>query len=283
MKPDNTILHAISANSIKLSTIMETQLHISYLTSKFSAMLGQYENSSTGLYPTPLPLVRMFDAELSALQVRFSKQWAPSNEISFLGARLNLYAYVLTQTLEVTGPADSPQLKAAAEFVMLGSQAAMRLVHVMCTNPDEAIKGVQHSMYCFIYAVLFLLRISGTAQNAPIDRAEIQTAISQSWAVIKGLSKEANDYMAKTCGVIEYASNHIDWCRAIPYPGKANSLMANNFIADVVVRASERYRKHGRDGPTQRVDLSEIDLPVWSELELGAQEVLDMFMEYGVS
>ena len=265
---------------------METQLHIAYLSSKFSAMLGQYENSSTGLYPTPLPLVRMFDAELSALQVRFSKHWTTGNEISFLGARLNLYSYVLAQSLHVAGSADSPQLKAAAEFTMLGSQAAMRLVHIMCVNPDEAVKGAQHSMYCFIYAVLFLLRISGTAQNSPIDHAEIRSAISQGCAIIKGLSKEPNDYMAKTCGVIEYASNNVDWCRAIPYPGKASSLMANNFIADVVLRASERYQKlheeDGSDGPVQTVDLSEMDLPAWSELELGAQEVLDFFMEYGL-
>ena len=276
LKADNAVLHALSARSPKLPKVLESQLHIAYIASKYSTLLGQYESSSTGLLPAPHTLVRALDTELNILQSRDSDTWSPATEIAFLGARLNLYAYVLADSPPNSAPSLEPK-EDNIEFVILGSRAAVRLLHIVYMSPNELIKGTQHTDYCVVFAVLFLLRIFGTAQKALIDEAAVWNAISQTWTLMKGLSNVERDHMARICTIIEYVTNCADWSGEAPVPGKARSLMANNFIADVVIRARQRYHAHtesGADGPVPDGETAEVHFPMWSEFGFEDQDML---------
>jgi hypothetical protein len=290
LKADNAILDALSAPSPKLPKIMESQLHIAYITSKYSTLLGQYEGSSTGLLPAPHNLVRALDTELSILQNRYSETWFPATEIAFLGARLSLYAYVLTDSTPNSARSLEPK-EDDIEFIILGSRAAIRLLHIVYTSPHELAKGTQHTDYCVVYAVLFLLRIFGTAQRALMDETAVWNAIGQTWTLLKGLSKVERDHMARICTIIEYVTNCADWRGEAPAPEKATSLMANNFIADVVIRARQRYHAHAEsaaDRMEQAGGAEGAHIPVWSEFRFEDHDTLlaefgDIFGSYGLS
>jgi hypothetical protein len=277
LKADNAVLDALGGRSRKLPKVMESQLHIAYISSKYSTLLGQYEGSSTGLLPAPHTLVRALDAELSILQNRYSETWSPATEIAFLGARLSLYAYVLADSPPNSAPSLEPN-EDNIEFIVLGSRAAVRLLHIVYTSPHELAKGTQHTDYCVVYAVLFLLRIFGTAQKALIDETAVWNAISQTWTLLKGLSKVEHDHMARICTIIEYVTNCADWKGEI-------------FIADVVIRARQRYHAHAEsaaDGMVQAGETEEAHFPIWSEFRFEDQDTLlaefgDIFGSYGLS
>jgi len=290
LKANNAVLDALGSRSRKLPKVMESQLHIAYISSKYSTLLGQYEGSSTGLLPAPHTLVCALDTELSILQNRYSETWSPATEIAFLGARLNLYAYVLADCPPNSAPSLEPN-EDSVEFIVLGGRAAVRLLHIVHTSPHELAKGTQHTDYCVVYAVLFLLRIFGTAQKALIDETAVWNAISQTWTLLKGLSKVERDHMARICTIIEYVTNCVDWKGEIPAPGKVRSLMANNFIADIVIRARQRYHAHAEsaaDGMVQACETEETRFPNWSEFRFEDQDTLlaefgDIFESYGLS
>ena len=289
-KADYAVLHALNAGSPKLPKVMESQLHIAFVVAKYSVLLGQYESSSTGLLPAPHTLVRALDTELSVLESRYSETWSAATEIAFLGARLNLYAYVLADNPPNSASNFKPE-QDNIEFVNLGSRVAVRLLHIVCTSPHELVKGTQHTDYCVVYAVLFLLRIFGTAQKALMDETAVWNAISQTWTLMKGLSEVERDHMARICTIIEYVTNRADWSSEAPVPGKARSLMANNFVADVVIRARQRYHAHTESGaelPAPHSETDEANFPTWPEFGFEDQDMLlaefgDIFGLYGLS
>lgn len=173
----------------------------------------------------------------------------------------------------------------------LGSRAAIRLLHIVHTSPDELVKGTQHTDYCVVYAVLFLLRIFGTAQKALVDEAAVWNAISQTWTLMEGLSKVERNHMARVCTIIEYVTNCADWSGEPPVPGKARSLMANNFVADVVIRARQRHHvqtESGADLPVPQGETDEVHFPMWPEFGFEDQDMLlaefgDIFGSYSLS
>jgi hypothetical protein len=174
LKADNAVLNALSARSPKVPQVMGSQLQIAYIVSKYVALLSQYESSSTGLLPAAHTLVRSLDTELSILQSRYSDVWSSTTETNFISARLNLYAYVFADSPPNFASSLEPK-EVNIEFVNLGSRAAIRLLHIVYTSPNKLAKGTQHTDYCVVYAVLFLLRIFGTAQKALIARQPFRT------------------------------------------------------------------------------------------------------------
>jgi hypothetical protein len=174
LEADNAVLYALSARSPKLPQVMESQLQIAYIVSKYVALLSQYESSSTGLLPAAHTFVRSLDTELSILQSRYSDVWSSTTETTFISARLNLYAYVLADSPPNFVSSLEPK-EVNIEFLNHGSRAAIRLLHIVYTSPNELAKGTQHTDYFVVYAVLFLLRIFGTAQKALIARRPFRT------------------------------------------------------------------------------------------------------------
>jgi hypothetical protein len=67
--------------------------------------------------------------------------------------------------------------------------------------------------------------------------------------------------------------------------------MANNFIADVVIRARQRYHAYAKsvaDRMVQAGETGEAHIPVWSEFRIEDQDTLlaefgDIFGSYGLS
>ena len=255
LKVDNNVIAVLSSqlSDLQIPGDLECQIHISTVCLKYSSLLGQDETSPTGLLASPLPVVHTIDTELNVIQNRYSQTWSTATEIVFLGARLNLYAYSLNQSLS-RSPTNTPRPHSSeSEIVTIGSITATRLLQLACNSSAAVINGTEHTRHCVVYAVLFLLRISGPAQKSFIDEIAVRNAISHSWKLLASASRAESDHMSRVCSIIEYVSNHMDWSKDAPKdPGKPKSLMANNFIVDVVVRARERFAEaHGQNGNSE--------------------------------
>lgn len=221
------------------------QLHIALVTSKISVALGECETSANGLTADPIPFVQVFESELGMIQDRYAGEWSPADEVSFLDARLSLYAYVLDQ-----GNNQSPleSFRPVNELIAQSSITARQLLIVATTFPDILSKGIFHVFRSTSYAVFFLLRLLGTAQSQFIDEAAIKNIIRQTFALMKDMSETGSDrrfQCVRVCRIIENMIDYEDWNTNMPFTGKAKSFMANNFVADVaargIIKANQRH------------------------------------------
>jgi hypothetical protein len=254
-KSDNTILRALGDRPSEFADPMGSYLQITHISSRYSTLLGQSENDSTGLLPDPLPIVRTLDTELGIFQTRNALTWSPTVEITFLGARLNLYSYALAN-ITLNSASASRRGEADAEYVPLSFMAATRLLHLACSFPDEVRLGTLHMRFCAIYAVLFLLRISRSSHRNLIHETAAQNAISQTWAVLKKSSEVEGHSFTRVCAIIEYVSK-ADWSKDAPMPTR--SRMRGNFVIDVLILGAARHKKEAQEKQIQNLDALEMD------------------------
>ncbi|KAL4751803.1 hypothetical protein BDW72DRAFT_87758 [Aspergillus terricola var. indicus] len=251
---DHTVLHALNG-SIRgvLPTTTMIQLHIALITSKISTSLGECETSATGLTPDPLPFVGVFETELSMIQDRYASEWSPADEVSFLDAQLSLYSYALVQRM-ATDPLKNLH-PTVNQLITQGSLTARQLLTVLTAFPDELRKGTFHVFRSASYAVFFLLRILGTAPRECIDETGIRNIIRQIFTLMKEMSQTANDRRSqcvRVCRIIEHMIDGEDWDQETPFFGRAESFMANNFVADVAARGIIKANTRHAAAKTER-------------------------------
>lgn len=218
-----------------VTTTTRTQLHIALVTSKISAALGECESSATGLTADPFPFVRVFETELCMIQDKYACEWSPADEISLLDARLSLYSYVLDRKKTELPKSLPPE----TQLIVQSTISARQLLIVLTTFPDALGKGTFHVFRSASYAVFFLLRILGTAPSELIDEMGIRNIIRQTFTLMRDMSQTTNDRRSqcvRVCRIIEHMIDYEDWNKDTPFLGKAESFMANNFVADVAAR-----------------------------------------------
>lgn len=247
------------------------QLHIALVTSKISAALGECETSATGLTDDPLPLVRVFENELCMIQNRYACEWSPADEVSLLDARLSLYSYVLDQKK----PELPRILHTENEIIAKSSSTARQLLIVLTTFPDALSKGTFHVFRSASYAVFFLLRILGTAPSECIDETGIRNIIRQTFTLIMDVSQTANDRRSqcvRVCRIIEHMIDYEDWSKDTPFLGKAESFMANNYVADVaargMIKANMRHAAASTERDCREATAAGVPLEVESNFDL---------------
>ncbi|KAL2831543.1 fungal-specific transcription factor domain-containing protein [Aspergillus cavernicola] len=248
---DHTVLHALNVSMPGIPATTRIQLHIALVTSKISAALGECETSATGLTADPLPLVRVFETELCMMQDRYACEWSPADEVSFLDVRLSLYSYVLDQ--KKSEPLKS--LHPENELITQSSITARQLLIVVTTFPDALSTGTFHVFRSASYAVFFLLRILGTAPSEFIDEMGIRNIIRQTFALMRDISQTGDDRRSqcvRVCRIIEHMIDYEDWNKDTPFTGKAESFMANNFVADVAARGMIKANQRHAAAQTER-------------------------------
>ncbi|KAJ6113224.1 hypothetical protein N7523_006541 [Penicillium sp. IBT 18751x] len=277
---DHTVLHALNVSMPGIPATTRIQLHIALVTSKISAALGECETSATGLTADPFPLVRVFETEFCMIQDRYACEWSPADEISFLDARLNLYSYVLGQ--KKWEPLKSIHLE--NEIIIQSSITARQLLIVVTKFPDALSAGTFHVFRSASYAVFFLLRILGTAPTNSIDEMGIRNIIRQTFSLMRDISQKGDDRQpqcVRVCRIIEHMIDYEDWNKDTPFTGKAESFMANNFVADVaargMIKANQQHaaaqiesdcREAGAAGaPAEAESDLDLDFSIWNPME----------------
>lgn len=280
IRVDHTVLHALNNPKSRLPATTKTQLHVAFITSKISAALGECETSANGLIADPFPLVRIFETELSMIQSKYTEEWCPAEEVSFLDARLSLYSYAFGQMKYQ--PVES--LRSMNELFAQSSATARQLLIIVTTFPHILIKGIFHVFRCTSYAVFFLLRILATAPAQSIDESSIKNMIRQTFTLMRDISKTGNNLRfqcVRVCRIIEHMIDCEDWDKEMPFTGKAESFMAINFVADVaargIIKANQRHaaiQMESDSGLSMEAEISadvgldfDFDFSTWDSME----------------
>ncbi|KAJ5097191.1 hypothetical protein N7456_007912 [Penicillium angulare] len=308
IRPDHTILHAVNVSMAGVPETTRIQLHIALVTSKISSALGECETSTTGLMSDPLPLVRVFETELSTIQTKYANKWSPADEVSFLDARLSLYCYVLEQKTCSSSPSSSSliTLNTNNELITQSCLTAKQLLIILTTFPNTLRQGTLHILRAASYSIFFLLRLLGTAPEC-IDETDTRNIIRQIFTLMREISQTVNDRRSqcfRVCRITEQMIDYEDWDKETPFLGKAESFMGNNLVADVAARGmiqanmrhaaaqAERDRERERDsredveGVPAEVEVEpgfDLDFSIWDPMgwNLNWQDGDDLLFLHG--
>ncbi|KAL5340571.1 fungal-specific transcription factor domain-containing protein [Aspergillus crustosus] len=274
IKIDHTVLHTLNGLIPGVPLTTRIQLHIAVATSKISAALGENETTANGLTPDPLPFTRLFETELATIQTKYTSQWSPADEVSFLDARLSLYSYTL----------DQKALHREPDLITQSTLIARQLLIILTTFPDELRKGTFHVFRSASYAVFFLLRILGTAPREYIDEIVIRNIIRQTFTLMREMSQTANDRRSqcvRVCRIIENMIDYEAWNEDTPFLGKAESFMTNNFVADVAARGIIRANaRHAQASASTSAAAATATAKTEHELGAGAGAPVEMELEF---
>ncbi|KAK9327201.1 hypothetical protein V1520DRAFT_62955 [Lipomyces starkeyi] len=253
---DNAILEAMGS-SASIPAPMYHQLQIAKVKDRVSRLLGQDDQSCSGLHPDPIPLIRILNEEFNALASQQGASWEPEIKVIFICARLRLFSFAFLQDiLEVPG-AGLARGSASAEFCTSAYSAAMELTTIATSRPSSAIFWTAEIWACIIYAAMFLLRLGERSQVYGLDDASIRSAISQLRGLVADNSIGHDDHLSRVCAIIDYLSK--DGCAHSPRgrPLKFYSRMSSNLVFDTVWHAKERFNlAKGNQIPNSDINLA---------------------------
>ncbi|OBT68086.1 hypothetical protein VE03_01510 [Pseudogymnoascus sp. 23342-1-I1] len=259
---DHAILEAMGGSSASIPATIYHQLQIANVKDRVSRLLGQNNQSSSGLQPDPTPFIRILNEELDMLASQQEANWEPEIKITFICARLRLYSFAFLQDIIEEPDAGLTRDSARTEFCLSAYLAAMGLTTIASSRSPKAMFWTAEIWTCIVYATMFLLRLWERSKIYGLDETSIRSAVTQLRGLIAENSKEYDDHLARVCAIIDYLSK--DGCADIPLrrPLKFHSRLSSNLVLDTVWHAKERFNlAKGNQPPND--DMSMLDVENW--------------------
>jgi hypothetical protein len=245
---DQSLLEAIASKPPWLPDTLYHQLRNARQGYRICNVLGNHEITSTGLLPDPEPSLRMFDDEMRLQQTQFSQVWEKGDFIDFLGSKLLLCTFALAADgLSLSG--DSLQKESSSQWVIQAYLTATTLLGTAFSIRADVPFVPVHLRRCIVYAVFFLLKVTGRHQLRFIDECKARNSINQGWEMLKSCSMVENDNMSRTCAVIQYLSSG-DYTQGQLQTQPSlciRSRMGANLLVDAVFQARDRFSQSVKD------------------------------------
>lgn len=241
---------------------MYHQLQIANVKDRVSRLLGQNDQSCSGLHPDPIPLIRILNEELNALVSQQGASWEPEIKVIFIGARLRLYSFAFLQDIievPISGPARG---SASAEFCASAYSAAMELTAIASSRSSGAIFWTAEIWSCIIYSAMFLLRLGERFQVYGLEEVNIRSAITQLRSLVAENSRGQDDHLSRVCAIIDYLSKDDYANSPSGRPLKFSSRMSSTLVFDTVWHAKERFHL-ARGTQLPNSDMSLLDMENW--------------------
>lgn len=270
VKVDNSILDALSSHPSWLPSTLEQHLRIAYQSFQFCHTLGHHDLTSTGSFPNPVPIIRMFDVNLRALELHPGSEWTTSTEIAFLNAKLQLYSFAYAaSTSESTSAGASGLASWASDILAQAYLSAVKLIQTACNAPTEVPFWTSSIRNSVTYAVFFLIKLSTSPQHHFVDDITARNSISQAWNLLRGSSNTHHDHLSRVCAIIEYLSKCNETEVKHGSPVTVTSRMSANLQYDAIWRARQRFSKELRDSkPLDYTSAAEFEMSLSCLFEL---------------
>jgi hypothetical protein len=269
VKVDNSILNALSSHPSWLPSILEQHLRIAYQSFQFCHTLGHHELTTTGSLPNPVPIIRMFDANLRALELHSGSEWTTFTEIAFLKAKMQLYSFAYAaSTSESTTASASGLASWTSDILAQAYLSAVKLIQTACDSPTEIMFWTSSVRTSVAYAVFFLIKLSASPQHHFVDQITARNSISQAWNLLHGSSDTQHDHLSRICSVIEYLSKCNETEVKHGSPVTIKSRMSANLQYAAIWRARQRFSKEVRDSkPLDYTSAAEFERSYLFELD----------------
>ncbi|KXS99054.1 hypothetical protein AC578_6964 [Pseudocercospora eumusae] len=241
--PDNTILSALKDANLPKS--LQQHLEIALVDYRICHSLGQQGSVSTGLTSDPADFVRLYEAELKALNFKHESDWSFSAEIAYLKAYLDLFAFVCITALRRQQDSDGP--KTGEEYyVVEASRTAERLIQVACRYSEEVVRWSTDVRTASTFAVFFLLKLLAVWPHL-IDHVRAMNSVRQAWELYRQASQRKNDQYSRICSIVEYMSGVGGQDESFKTKMSVTSRAASNVLYDTVWAARLRFGQRVRD------------------------------------
>lgn len=258
---DHAILEVMGSSGSVPETIYH-QLQIANAKDRVSRLLGQNNQSSSGLRQDPTPFIRILNEELDMLASQQEANWEPEIKITFICARLRLYSFAFLQDIIEEPDVGATRVSARTEFSTLAYLAAMELTAIASSRSSKAIFWTAETWACIVYAAMFLLRLWERSKIYGLEETSIRSAVTQLRSLIAENSREHDDHLARVCAIIDYLSR--DGCADTPLrrPLKFHSRLSSNLVFDTVWHAKERFNL-AKANQLPNDDMPSIDMEDW--------------------
>ncbi|RFU24632.1 hypothetical protein B7463_g11708, partial [Scytalidium lignicola] len=240
VRVDNSILGTLTSLPSWLPEVLCRQLFIAYQVNRFTITLGNHEKTSTGLFPEPTPMIRMFDKDLRMAETRFESTSPPMELAMLLGARLSLYSFVFgAEDSGENSPLDT--INTNNEILSQAYITIMQLLKV-AVSPDAGI--IYWTALCrghIYFSVFFLLKLIKYPTYSFVDEIAARNIINQAWERLKSCSAGEGDHLSRICAIIQFLGTGSEsQVRGGPLL-VVKSRMSANIYRDAVWRAKKRF------------------------------------------
>jgi len=235
-KADHCILETLDTKPLWLPDCIFFQLQISNQVNKFINILGDHDQTSTGLLPNPASIIRMFHGELQLKDTHLTSRGRRRDYIYFLAAKLQLYSFALSDDADNPDRLDTKGNH--LEFLSDAFDTSMSLLQSGLHLAEELPYWPMHQKRYVVYAVFFLLRLIGRFHGS-VDEIAARNLIKQIWELFRQ-SCEAEDHISRACDIIEYLScNEINF--GFSESSRVRSRMAANLSCEALWGARDRF------------------------------------------
>jgi len=203
---DQKLLEMMTAKPDWLPETLYHQLHLSRQALNICTTLGSCETTSTGLLPTPLPVIRNFESELRALEFRFSASWSPSDHIVLFGCRMILYSFALS----IPDTDAAPTAEASSHWLVQAFMTASDIIRTASSIQEQLFYAPSRIQKILINAVCYLLLVRCSHHRELVDNSMLVNGISQARQVVQSLSIATGDFMARAVRFVDRFSKYGD-------------------------------------------------------------------------
>lgn len=203
---DHGLLEMLAVKPTWLDETLFHQLHLSRLSLNICHTLGTCESTTSGLLPTPMPVIRNFESELRALESRFASSWSPGDHIVLFGCRMILYTFALS----IHDSDAASTIESSSHWFVQAFMTASDIIRTASSIQDQLFYAPSRIQKILINAGCYLLLLRCSRHRDLVDNSILTNGISQGRQVVQTLSIAPNDFMARACRFIDRLSNYND-------------------------------------------------------------------------
>lgn len=198
-----------------------------------------------------MAVIRTFEAELRALEVKFRESWSPTEYMVFLGCRMILYTLALSSETPNTENSSGVGIESSSHWLIQGYMTATTIIHTASSMRHQLFHAPFRLHKILLGATCFLLLVKCSRHDTLVDPSTLCNSISQAWETLKSLSLGAGDLMSRSCVVVEQLSRYSDTLRSEDKDQtdclfSVRSRMGANATTTLLLRARD-YRRKCRD------------------------------------
>ncbi|KAH8688725.1 hypothetical protein BGW36DRAFT_331149 [Talaromyces proteolyticus] len=247
---DRGLLEILAAKPDWLPDTLYYQLHISRQAFNIASTLEDCGSlSNDGLSSDQLPVIRVFDTELKALEYRFSTSWSLSDHLTFLGCRMMLYTLALTAISESLENDDRNHVlgvESPSHWVTQGYLTAIATIRTAASMRDKLLTSPTRLHKLLMNAVCYLLLLKCSRYQDLVVSTTLSSGISQGWNILRGLSITPGDFTSRACLILERLARYSEMLQP---QDRTNGLlvlksrMGANIAFSTALRTREFSRK----------------------------------------
>ncbi|KAK5426427.1 hypothetical protein LTR34_010113 [Exophiala xenobiotica] len=247
---DHGLLEILATRPDWLPDSLYHQLTLFRQAFNISTTLGTCESSSTGLLPSPRPVISNFERELRALEHRFSSSWSSTEFIVLNACRMILYTFAISSET----PESDSSTNSISDWIVQCYMAAINIIRMASGSQEELRYAPIRMQKMVVNATCFFWLLQTSGHCNLVEENALCDGMSQGRQILGSFSIDASGLMSRTCKLIDQMSKSSEAKNRSEALLRMRSRMGANPALSAVLRARECRVTAREDTPVKDVD-----------------------------